>query len=310
MARGAALRAALLGAIASALCGATALQPRPLLREELGALAARGFCVVPAWIPKADIERVRRDVLAARAHGLLRTARVGSGETARADDSIRRTQMCSLLPGPPARVGSLDTRLELCAAVDRLRAELARAPELDQLGELTPFDTELAYLHYPEEGYYARHVDVPAAGAGWRRMGRARADGTALERWERRRTVSLLLYLNSGWDATSCGGQLRVFADGDAAARRGGGAGGAPEAAAGSPEGLPGADSGGAGAERYVDVVPEGGTLVLMRSERVEHEVLVTRRERQCVVGWLRTVRRADGPSDEGSEHSVGSRVL
>ena len=36
------------------------------------------------------------------------------------------------------------------------------------------------------------------------------------------------------------------------------------------------------------DVEPEGGTLVCFYSDSVEHEVLVTHRERQCVVGWLR----------------------
>ena len=38
----------------------------------------------------------------------------------------------------------------------------------------------------------------------------------------------------------------------------------------------------------WADVEPEGGTLVCFYSDAVEHEVLVTHRERQCVVGWLR----------------------
>ena len=36
------------------------------------------------------------------------------------------------------------------------------------------------------------------------------------------------------------------------------------------------------------DVVPEGGTLVLLMSGEVEHLVRETRAERQCVVGWFR----------------------
>jgi SM-20-related protein len=39
--------------------------------------------------------------------------------------------------------------------------------------------------------------------------------------------------------------------------------------------------------EAHVDVLPEAGTLVLMRSAQIEHEVLETQRPRRCVVGWL-----------------------
>ncbi|KAJ8601640.1 hypothetical protein CTAYLR_008922 [Chrysophaeum taylorii] len=36
------------------------------------------------------------------------------------------------------------------------------------------------------------------------------------------------------------------------------------------------------------DVLPEGGTLVVMRSDSVEHEVMEAQRERWAVVGWFR----------------------
>ena len=39
------------------------------------------------------------------------------------------------------------------------------------------------------------------------------------------------------------------------------------------------------------DALPEGGTLLLMMSGDVEHEVRETHRERQCVVGWFRERR-------------------
>ena len=35
---------------------------------------------------------------------------------------------------------------------------------------------------------------------------------------------------------------------------------------------------------------------VLMRSDRVPHEVLETRAPRQCVVGWYRQLRERTGP--------------
>lgn len=37
----------------------------------------------------------------------------------------------------------------------------------------------------------------------------------------------------------------------------------------------------------YVDVVPNGGTLVLFKSEKIPHEVLDTRATRAAVVGWF-----------------------
>ena len=74
----------------------------------------------------------------------------------------------------------------------------------------------------------------------------------------------MLLYLHANWDR-AWGGSLRISV-------RDEGGGGDEEQ----------------GTESYVDVVPEGGTLVLMRSDRVPHEVLETRRPRNCLVGWFR----------------------
>ena len=66
----------------------------------------------------------------------------------------------------------------------------------------------------------------------------------------------MLLYLNPGWKP-SWGGALRIFREGG----------------------------------EHVDVPPEAGTLVLMRSDAVEHEVLETAAPRHCVVGWFRQER-------------------
>lgn len=66
------------------------------------------------------------------------------------------------------------------------------------------------------------------------------------------RVLSSVLYLNDGWDARD-GGALRLY--------------------------LPGGD---------VDVVPQGGTLVVFLSAEIEHEVLPARRERLSIAGWFR----------------------
>jgi SM-20-related protein len=73
------------------------------------------------------------------------------------------------------------------------------------------------------------------------------------------RVVSVVLYLNEGWRAED-GGELVLYP-----------------------------------ATGAVRVAPLAGTLVAFRSERLEHEVELTRRERHSVVGWFR--RRARLPT-------------
>lgn len=138
--------------------------------------------------------------------------------------------------------------------------------------QLAPFETELSYLFYPEGGFYQRHIDVPASDDGWYRLGRTAEDGGSFSESAVRREISMLIYLNSNWQA-DWGGQLRIFPMFNKHCRT-------DES---QLDDLP--------VEGSTDVLPEGGTLVLMQSSRVPHEVLVTRRERQCVVGWFRTLR-------------------
>jgi 2OG-Fe(II) oxygenase superfamily len=45
----------------------------------------------------------------------------------------------------------------------------------------------------------------------------------------------------------------------------------------------------------FIDILPQGGTLVLFKSEMIPHEVLNTNLERIAVVGWYnRAVTAAD----------------
>ena len=88
--------------------------------------------------------------------------------------------------------------------------------------------------------------------------------------------MSVLLYLNPGWDAERLGGELRIFT----------------RNAVPQPQAVAGRVAARAGdGESWIDVSPEGGTLVLMQSDAVDHEVLPTRAPRQALVGWFRTVR-------------------
>lgn len=71
------------------------------------------------------------------------------------------------------------------------------------------------------------------------------------------RLVSCLLYLNRDWQPED-GGQLRLYTPGPS------------------------------GAETSLDVYPEHGTFVCFLSDRIEHEVLPTRRPRASIAAWMR----------------------
>lgn len=40
--------------------------------------------------------------------------------------------------------------------------------------------------------------------------------------------------------------------------------------------------------EQFLDIPPRSGTLVLFRSDTVEHEVLITQKDRYSITGWMR----------------------
>jgi len=224
----------------------------------MAALGSQGFCVVPDFLAPSNVERLAADVLALDKAGVSREASVGNPQqgTLQLARETRRSRMTPLYPPPLPSAGSIETRMELYRTIERLRSTLDSAPL--GLPPLQRFDTELAYLSYPTGGFYKKHVDVPLTPAGrphWSHVGRTDADGGG-SGLRRRRSISLLLYLNTGWGAAD-GGELRIF-DRE---------------------------------EGYLDVPPEGGTLVLFKSDEIEHEVLPTRRPRQCVVGWFRSLR-------------------
>ena len=237
--------------------------PTALAPAALAELSRSGFCVVPQWLSPAATEAVLLDTQSCDAAGLPRRAGVRAVHAI--DDDTRRSSILPLYPPPRPSAGSVDVRLALSEAVRRLGDQLEAG--LPGLPALSPFGTELAYLFYPAGGFYLRHIDVPATRAGWTPLGRSPEDGGSFSGAATRREVSMLLYLHANWDR-AWGGSLRISV-------RDEGGGGDEEQ----------------GTESYVDVVPEGGTLVLMRSDRVPHEVLETRRPRNCLVGWFRQER-------------------
>jgi SM-20-related protein len=87
-------------------------------------------------------------------------------------------------------------------------------------------------------------------------IGRFYARHLDQHRGEDSRVVTIVLYLNPEW-AEQDGGELRVYLDD----------------------------------RRHLDILPEGGKLVVFLSNRFEHEVLKAKRERLSLTGWFR--RRA-----------------
>jgi SM-20-related protein len=95
------------------------------------------------------------------------------------------------------------------------------------------FELELHYAAYPPGAGYARHVDQPHG--------------------KTRRKISVVLYLNRGWQPDA-GGELRIFS----------------------------------GVE-HIDVQPLAGRLVCFLTDSREHCVLPAQRERLSLTGWFGT---------------------
>lgn len=115
----------------------------------------------------------------------------------------------------------------MLARLERLRLAL------NERLVLGAFTLELHWALYPPGAGYARHVDQPRGG--------------------RERVVSIVLYLNEGWQSAD-GGALRLHHE----------------------------------TEGEIDVLPRAGTLAAFRSEGLAHEVCVARRERLALTGWMR----------------------
>jgi hypothetical protein len=173
-------------------------------------------------------------------------------------------------------VGDRDARDGLLDVVSDLREMLMGAGiELSE-------NMELQYLHYPgaDDGDGARGDRGETGNGGFYRR---HFDRIGNEDGPLARRVSLLLYLNEdGWDAAMDGGMLRAYV------RQSKGRDGELDDEDNDN------DDGDTRrcAERVVrvlDILPEGGKLVLFDSAAVEHEVLPTRRERWAVVGWFLT---------------------
>ena len=254
----------MLSAAALASAATSAAIVNPLLPNQLQLLKQQRYVVVPNWLSNELTSRLQKDAVAVDAkNGFESSIGVVRDGTRELNTGVRRSRQVPFYPPPPNALGCVATRAALIDAVAELRDQLQES-ELLGLPKIEEFSTELNYLLYPVGGHYKRHLDQPYGDDGWVRLGRNPADGGSVYGERTRRVVSFIIYLNRHWDCTN-GGALRIF---------------------------PAFERGWGTAESQVaphveDVLPEGGTLVLLMSGDVEHLVCETHAERECVVGWF-----------------------
>jgi len=190
----------------------------------IASLAEQGYAVADRLFDPALITALAGELGAMEGAGTLASAGVGRAAGLRRDGDIRRAAIRWFDGGTEAERRFLGIAEQLRIAINRRLF-------------LGLFDFECNFIAYPTGGFYGRHLDS-LAGA-------------------RNRVVSLVVYLDPGWQAAD-GGALRVWT--------------APD------------DEGPAA----VEFVPQAGRVVLMMSEEIPHEVLPAHRPRHAIAGWWR----------------------
>jgi SM-20-related protein len=189
-------------------------------------LKADGLLIRDRFVSAAEVHRLKECANRRRSRGDFAAARIGGQAGAQRREEVRGDFTCWLEEPLHEAENALLHRLE------ELRCDLNREHYLGL------FELELHYALYPPGAGYARHVDPP--------------QGTT------QRKVSLVLYLNEGWEPAD-GGLLRMHGAGTQAN------------------------------SHVLDIEPLGGRLVCFLSSGREHEVLPARRERLSISGWFRT---------------------
>ena len=160
---------------------ATPLQPAST-EAILEALEARGWCVLPDFIPGADIGKLRRHARGQLEADAFRPAGIGSGE-AHAMNSGRRSDLINWIDPQDAHLRRLcGARLEALRLAINARLYLGL------------FDLESHFAVYPPGAFYEKHLDQFRHGG--------------------RRKLTIVLYLNREWTGDD-GGQLLLYTNGD-----------------------------------------------------------------------------------------------
>lgn len=225
-----------------------------LTREHINELYSNNFVVIENFIDETLVQEMKEDVTTLRKNNKFKIARIGKdSKTNTLNTDIRVAETCFLGRSKLQDMPNSGRDL-MYNILETLRDDLSGNPLLDtksSSGELLraspALDSSLSELLY---AYYPK-------GGFYRRHVDAVSNSASVLR-----VYSLLLYLNSNWKEID-GGQLRIHLD----------SGG---------DYLPEGET-----ERFIDINPKGGTLVLFKSDQVPHEVLDTEAERGAIVGWF-----------------------
>jgi Rps23 Pro-64 3,4-dihydroxylase Tpa1-like proline 4-hydroxylase len=242
---------------------------------------------IPDALPTAMISSLLFDASALAATGFGATAGVGASRSH--ESQIRRNVHQVWLQSPGSNnnnllVGDLDARKRLSQFIENLRTSLVQESSTSDIGDcngavriLPPEFVELSYLLYKPGSYYKRHVDTIKKSATTTNASVHDDDDNDDTRYER--AVSIILYLGSNndasdelrpcWDPERDGGALRVHGREFASLT-------------GSPVKVFAHDG-----EVFSDIAPLAGSMLLFDSKKVPHEVMETRRNRVCLVGWF-----------------------
>ena len=252
--------------------------PIPRIQEStLQELNSNGYVVIKNFISSNLVTDLRNDVTSLRSSNKFNIAKIGQDSTNKLNTNIRVAETCFLGESKLQDVPN-ESRSTLYSILEQLRIDLSGNTifdENDSNGNLVKaapaLDKTLSELLY---AFYPK-------GGFYRRHTDAVQNSASVLR-----SYSLLLYLNKDWKESD-GGCLRIHLD----------SGG---------DFLPDGEE-----PNFVDVQPEGGTLVLFKSDQIPHEVLDTNSERTAVVGWLnRPYTTADISSIASEEDKVRGVML
>lgn len=212
---------------------ATSPEEEQLFAHIASDIESRGYTLLPAALPASVSDSLLHYLSLLKAEHYHR-ARIGRGPDQARNPFIRRDRIAWMDPVHPAA----GTWFNWTA---RLQTYLNRRLLLGL------FSFESHFAHYQPGDFYKKHLDA--------------------FRGESNRVLSLVTYLNRGWEPDQ-GGELVLYAP----------------------------DEG----EELTRVMPTFGTLAIFLSEEFPHEVLAAGRDRYSVAGWFRvngsSKRQVDPP--------------
>lgn len=154
-----------------------------MIQTIIDQLAEKGWCVLPGFLPAAQVQQLAGEAEALHQSGKFNPAATGQGEQKQVRPTLRGDSIHWLDEAQTQSSGASPPQAEFLARMESLR--LAANREL-QLGL---FELECHFARYPVGAGYQKHLDT-------------------FQR-DSRRTLSAICYLNADWQAEH-GGQLRM----------------------------------------------------------------------------------------------------